>query len=608
MSVGERVSPDLEGRPGGEGSVVPPGLPPVREPTGSRRDRLRSATAVASVAAAPMVLMLASVLIGGGPRAESADDALITLTTRDAIAGHVLLGPYSRFGWHHPGPSYFYLLSLPTWLWHDTPTGSWVGATTIGVAAIVGTVLLVRHWAGTRAGWWSAVGALAVVAGVGPGVFRDPWNPYVVTLPVLFVVVACALAAAGLRGTLIWAAVVGSFAVQTHVSTLPLVSGLLLVAGGAQLMRWLWRRAQPDGDASDHIPAGLPRLDPALLDARAVGPWWKYRPDVAIAAMLLVAEWAPPLWDQAVGTGNLGKLFAFFTTSHPAHGWASSWRMVTAMFGVTMFQHHTGLQDGVADPHPLVTTIAFVALALVAISFGIRRRREVAVWLGALGLLGFGLAVVSAVQIVGGQYRYLMVWMTVLPVLPLIGVAVALEGLRPQLGPWPPSLRPGTAVALVAVVALSTVALVAVVRATPAAALTDKDIIKGWHLVAPIVGNDHRRVELVIADGSRWPAAAGMALELERRGFPVRVDKPWTLLFGDDRLASGNEPLELILSTSDPLQWPPAASATFLGEAGPTWYFVERGGPVCWWGWVPFGGPACPAPVGLSGPAVPLPG
>ena len=41
------------------------------------------------------------------------DTALAELYTRHAARGDLLLGPYSRFGWHHPGPLLYYLYALP---------------------------------------------------------------------------------------------------------------------------------------------------------------------------------------------------------------------------------------------------------------------------------------------------------------------------------------------------------------------------------------------------------------------------------------------------------------------------------------------------------------
>src|SRR5579872_5585448 len=193
---------------------------------------------VCAVAALPTLALLVSVLVGGGPKTVSDDVALLTLGARDAIHRGVFVGPYSRYGWHHPGPSYFYLLAVPVWLWHGGPTGLYVAVPVIAALCAGGVALLMWRGAGSAGGWAGAAAVSLVVAGVGASTVRDPWNPYVVALPSLLSLVASALGGAGVPGALAWAAVAGTFAVQTHVSTAPVVAGAFAVAVAARLVRW----------------------------------------------------------------------------------------------------------------------------------------------------------------------------------------------------------------------------------------------------------------------------------------------------------------------------------------------------------------------------------
>lgn len=644
-------------------ATLPAGLPPLPAAPRRRPRRWPGCALAAGVAAAPLVLMVVSLLVGGGPRTEGADDALLTLAARDAEGGRVLVGPYSRFGWHHPGPSYLYLLSLPTRLWGGSPTGAWIGASVLATAMAAATVIVVRRWVGATAGWWAAAGVLAVVAGLGPGLFRDPWNPYAVALPILFVVVASALAAAGARGALIWAAVVGSLAVQTHVSTVPVVGGLLLLAGTVQVGRW-WRRQLSVADRY-RVPVGLPDVGVPVPD----GVWWRYRPEVAVAVMVLVLEWLPPLWDEVFGTRNLSGIWAFFASPHAGHSWAQSWRLATAMLGITMVQHHAGIRDGMRDPHPVLIAGIFLAIVALAVGTGMRGRRPEAVWLGVFGLAAAGLGLVSITRIVDAPYRYLLVWITVLPVVPLVGAAVGvgavladaaptrprtrrverlgerpserrswaeLRWLAPERSPVPPAAidsstlaglprvaatwrspsasplstrlaalrRPAVLLPVAAVALTAALALHGVTTAKPAAALSDRDVARAWLAVAPVVAGVPGPVRMEIADGERWPTAAGLGLQLERHGHPVHVQHQWTLLFGAKRRSLGTEPVVLVVAGVDPASWPSPRRATLIGIAGRTHLFVRRSGPACWFGWLPFGGPACPVsiPPPVSGP------
>lgn len=502
--------------------------------------------AAAVVAALPLLLLLGSVLIGGGPKTVSDDVALLVLRARDTLHGGVLVGPYSRYGWHHPGPSYFYLLAVPVWLWHGGPTGLYVAVPVIAALCAGGVALLLWRGAGPAGGWAGAAAVSLVVAGVGASTVRDPWNPYVVALPSLLSLVASALGAAGVPGALAWAAVAGTFAVQTHVSTAPVVAGAFAVAVAARLVRWGLRSRS--------------------------WPGWG-RPELCVAGALLAGGWLPPLWDEAFGTGNLHSIWRFFTAAHPSHAWSDAWRTVAGVWAATLFQRHAAIGEGVPASHPAVMTVAFCALAAAGIGVGVARRRPVAVWMGVLALVAAGLAVVSVTRVVGPVFRYLVVWMAVLPALPLIALVVAVMPARVR---W---RSPAAGVLAVVVLCPLGLALRSVAEAPPAASLTDHDIQTAYRLVAPVSGPPGAVVRIEITDGGRWPAAAGVGLELVRHGHPIRVQPPWPLLFGDNRRATGTEPVAIVVAGVDPRTWPPATAARMLGRAGPEYLFVRQPAP-----------------------------
>jgi hypothetical protein len=60
-----------------------------------------------------VALSSASIAIArrSGPTFAVSDEALIELSTFNALEGHQRLGPYSRYAWHHPGPLLFYALA-----------------------------------------------------------------------------------------------------------------------------------------------------------------------------------------------------------------------------------------------------------------------------------------------------------------------------------------------------------------------------------------------------------------------------------------------------------------------------------------------------------------
>src|SRR5207245_552305 len=159
--------------------------------------QLAAGLAVAAVVA-PLVFEVVRTLTGRGAHvALWGDNPLLELATRDALHGHQLLGPYSRFGWHHPGPAYFYWLALPVLLLEPGGAGIYLGATLLNLAA--GAVVLGVVWrrAGPLATAWTSAALAAFFLVLGPGFLREPWNPFVVVLPLAALVVLCADAAGG---------------------------------------------------------------------------------------------------------------------------------------------------------------------------------------------------------------------------------------------------------------------------------------------------------------------------------------------------------------------------------------------------------------------------
>ena len=70
------------------------------------------------------------------PIREVSDGAILEIYTLEALKGRLLVGPYSRFGWHHPGPLYFYLQAPWYRLSGFHTAGLQAGALAINLSAI----------------------------------------------------------------------------------------------------------------------------------------------------------------------------------------------------------------------------------------------------------------------------------------------------------------------------------------------------------------------------------------------------------------------------------------------------------------------------------------
>ncbi len=253
---GPRVEP---GRQDGLGDQEPPEEPrPVEDEPRRRRalwpsGRVVLAVVVVVAALLPMVTVLLQ--RWGRPYVPVADQALEDLRIRDVwtfSANTPLTGPYSRFGWDHPGPMLYYLLAPFSWVLRQRAWSLIVGNVVLQGLAVVWTARLSWKWGGLR--WmvpWLAVITLSYWA-TGPWIFQQLWNPYLPFPYFTLLLLQAWLVAVGQTRRLVGMAFVASLLVQTHVGyALPVAAigawalvrlGVTEHRAGRSAWRWpVWR-------------------------------------------------------------------------------------------------------------------------------------------------------------------------------------------------------------------------------------------------------------------------------------------------------------------------------------------------------------------------------
>ncbi|WP_334142625.1 hypothetical protein [Rhabdothermincola sp.] len=224
-------------------------------------------------------LVVAPVLVSGvaGWRREwlpTGDWAVLELRTRDVGSSATpLIGPYSRFGWNHPGPLLFWLLAVPYRLSGSASGSLLFAAAIINALAVAGMAVVAWRRGGFVLLGGTAVALALVMTHLGPSFLRDPWNPSVTVLPFGLLVMLCWSAVEGDGAALVASVVVGSFLVQSHVGFALLVGVLWAVAGLGFVLGSRNRRRRR---------------------ARVL----------VVAGVLLALIWAPVLVDQVAGAGN----------------------------------------------------------------------------------------------------------------------------------------------------------------------------------------------------------------------------------------------------------------------------------------------------------------
>ena len=342
------------------------------------------------------------------PRGQVAgDDALMDLQVRQAMHWQLLLGVYDRFGWHHPGPAYLYLISFAERLTGPARAAQAQVATAamIDGLAAAGAVLVVERCFGRRAALGAAVAVTAVSGLLAVRVLGDPWNPNIVILPLVLVGVLCACAMGGSIVALLGAALVGSAVVQADVGTLPLVAAYLVAA--ASIVFWRRIRSSRRSGSPSEVGGGRSPVASAV-------------PYVLAVSIGLV--WLPVLVQQVSSRpGNLTLLERFFTAGHGGISLTFSLDLVGiaegAAFGLSTPQFSL-------NPNPGLLRFALIAILAAAVAVLAVAFRSHAASLSLVGLGGIVVSVVAAGRITGMPWEYVLAWAAAPVVVVLIAGAV----------------------------------------------------------------------------------------------------------------------------------------------------------------------------------------
>jgi hypothetical protein len=239
------------------------------------------------------VLFLAFLLIAGTsqwnrPYDEIGDEALIGLQT--IRAGHLAegVGPYSRVGFHHPGPINFYLYAAAETVF---PFIKAPGQRYRFAQFLINTALLLWFFSLLRRLLPERFALLYLaffLVSISPISDRDfwfsIWGPIALIIPYMLFFVSFMGLSRGRLEDLLPGTVAAVFILHNHVSGITLLAPLTLVA--------LWK----------------------LFRSRSQ---WKVSQksliSIVLAALVLVITSIPPLIDEFAGTGNLSKIYRYFT-------------------------------------------------------------------------------------------------------------------------------------------------------------------------------------------------------------------------------------------------------------------------------------------------------
>ncbi len=338
------------------------------------------------------------------------DMAMLELYTCHAAQGKQTVGPYSRFGWNHPGPAYFYLLA-PLYIFSGQSASSLFLSARLMNCFCAALILVVLYSVSKKNDSTLVFCTIALLPfffyAFGPSVFTSPWNPYVIVLPFCAFTFCCASVTLGNPLSLPLMVGLGSFLVQTHVSVVPCVSVLM----GVSLILFVQATRRE----------GITRATIVSI--------------VATIA-LFVIMWLPPLMNEYLGNlGNLRKLFHFFisgSTKTFVEDAIFSFSKAFGWFPMTPIRSlFPGFPDFEYELLTVVSSIFQIVLLPIAYIDAVRRGY---VYRAKLALLVFIAALAAAYSCIHARdyWWYLFVWISSLGVASwAVAGAMIIDRVRP---------------------------------------------------------------------------------------------------------------------------------------------------------------------------------
>jgi len=317
------------------------------------------------------------------------DWAVLTLRVEDVGSHTPLLGPYSRFGWNHPGPLMYWLLAGPYHLFGNRPE-SVLAASAFLNALCVASIGAVAWRRGRLPFVALTMGAIALLFhAMGPQMIRDPWNPYITLLPLaLFVLLAWSLTE-GDWWMLPFAIFVFSFELESHIGYLP-----ILVFVSATTAVIIWRQRSP----STKFPVGKARV--ALI---------------AVTGLVAIISWLPVLLDQFFGSRNLGAIISYFISPGEAKaGFGSAFHLSALQLALPQapwlsqqeLADSTGAIIGASLSSLFVPLVAMLIAVVIAVRLKLVSPLRLQVLAVAAAFAGF----IATAQVVGPLYDWITRW------------------------------------------------------------------------------------------------------------------------------------------------------------------------------------------------------
>lgn len=477
-----------------------------------------------TLAMSGFVLTALTIFLRRTPDAFPFGDAAVTqVYTLEALRGFLKLGPYSQFGWHHPGPLYFYLLAPFYELGGRRTIGLVAAAAAINLASLMAIGRLVDRGAGRFAAA-AVVATLTIFLWRADGLVGSIWNAHVVIVPFAALIVSCAALACGDLAALPVTLLVGSFVMQTDIALVPcsvLMMALAITVTGARRRRRLMSASR------------------SLWLCAAIG----------------ILVWMPSIVEQISGApGNITRLWHYlFVAEHSGQSARTAflvWSDVTTAFVRT----NLAVAWGAAyQARPSSSTAVLVVIQVLLLVVALVRccntgQRFIAV-LCLFVMLASIICGWSITRIDDEIGDYQVFWISVVGVL---GWAAMLTTFVPRAYSTVStnSLRFANAFSVVATAGAICLAMHALLAAR-AYAVEQRDTPVKRQLVAldvlKYIDREQVRRPLFHVAQDTWLDAACVILQAYKHHPRLAVDQQWVPVFGEALSPTGREDIDFFI-------------------------------------------------------------
>lgn len=462
------------------------------------------------------------------------DGATLELRALHAVRGVQLLGPYSLFGWSHPGPAYFYL-ALPFYeLAGERGPALNLFALTVNASAAVASVLAMRRLFGVVSALAAAALVTVYVSIGAPFVVTNEWNPILPILPLALLTILTVSFARGESTGLPLMAFLASAIVQTHVGYGAPIAALAVV----------------------------------VLIARRRGSWTPVarRSRIATAAVLAMC-WALPLYEAATARpGNIQWLIEFFAPDNLAkQTWTVAWHAVRDQAAVLPVALLRAATPGSVPPPALLAFCFLVQCAALAwiVAASIRRGDGTLGALAAIPLAQWIVALFAVRAIRQTMEFYLVAWISSIGLVAgMVMAAAAARRLERMFG------RNGRVLVVVASVALAVLSFVNGPARPAVFRERDTAVERLATDVETFVRTRGGEPPLVrIQSRETWPSAVAVILHLHKRGLPIYVEDRWLYVVGKQFAAADARHPELRFTTAAAAEGPPDGGLTRIAAS-----------------------------------------